>query len=130
MFALPAFTSLTLGVKRYLAVERNRVDLAFYRLYQDGKEPADLAAYTRHLANLYEAPVLFYAVVIMAYASGNGQDLMLALAWCYVAARYLHSLIHLTSNVVLRRFQAFGLSWLVLIALWAVLAARLIGQPI
>jgi hypothetical protein len=117
-------------VKRYLAVERRRVDLAFYSLYQDGKEPPDLAAYTRHLANLYEAPVLFYAVVIMAYASGNGQGLMLVLAWCYVGARYLHSLIHLTGNVVLWRFQAFSVSWLVLIALWAVLAARLLGLSV
>ena len=40
------------------------------------------------------------------------------LAWAYVAARFVHSYIHLGGNVLQARIGAYFTSWAVLIALW------------
>ena len=41
-----------------------------------------------------------------------------SLAWAYVAARVLHTWIHLGRNRVRHRLRAYFASWLVLAALW------------
>ena len=44
---------------------------------------------------------------------------VVALAWAYVAMRYLHTYIHLGSNTVGYRMRAYFASWLFLVVLWA-----------
>ncbi|MFN7673333.1 MAG: MAPEG family protein, partial [Betaproteobacteria bacterium] len=46
-------------------------------------------------------------------------------AWAYVAARYAHSYIHLTSNTVMLRFYAFAASCLMLLGGWVMFAYQL-----
>jgi hypothetical protein len=70
-------------------------------------------------------PTLFYAGVAIAFAAGESGALLVALAWAYVALRYLHSTIHLTRNKVLWRFRAFAASLFVLLAFWATLGWQL-----
>lgn len=118
MFALTMFVQVRLGMKRFSAVRGGRMDPAYYRAYQGQPEPEDLAIYSRHLVNLYEAPVLFYAVVIIGFATGQSGPLPVALAWTYCLLRYLHSYIHLGSNRVLLRFRVFVASIFVLALLW------------
>ncbi len=72
--------------------------------------------------NLFELPVLFYAALGVAHATGQTGILVLALAWSFVALRVLHSLIHCTYNKVMHRFRAFLAGATVLLALWIVLA--------
>lgn len=76
--------------------------------------------------NLFEGPVLFYLALVVAFAIGYVTSLVLALAWLYVALRYLHSYIHCSYNRVKHRFYAFLASSVVLWALWIVLAVALI----
>ena len=121
MFALTAIVVIRLGAQRAAALKTGRVSLGFYRLHRDGKEPEDVAATARHFINLFEAPVLFYAGVIIAYVTGQAGPLLVALAWGYVAARCLHTYIHLGPNDVLWRFRVYGVSWLLLAAFWVVL---------
>lgn len=121
MFALTAIVVVRLGTQRAGALKTGRISLGFYRLYRDGKEPEDVAATARHFINLFEAPVLFYAGAIIAYVTGQTGLLLVALAWGYVAARYLHTYIHLGRNDVLWRFRVYGVSWLLLAAFWVVL---------
>jgi hypothetical protein len=45
---------------------------------------------------------------------------LVSLAWLYVALRFVHSYVHLTSNIVLRRFRVFIVSMLTLMAIWAI----------
>ncbi len=75
--------------------------------------------------NLFEAPVLFYAASLLAYAIGASSPALVALLWAYVALRVVHSVIHCTSNRVIRRFQAFAASLAVLLAIWVVVAWHL-----
>lgn len=76
--------------------------------------------------NLFELPVMFYVAVITAYATGLTSPLFLALAWAYVAARYAHSFIQCTSNVVMHRFYAFVTGCTMLVLMWLMLANHLI----
>lgn len=123
MFALTAFCLFRLARLRFMAVRNGEIDPGFFRLYRDGDEPATLRVHARHITNLFEAPVLFYVIVIIAFITRQTGVLPLVLAWAYVVLRYAHSYVHLTSNRVLTRFRIFALSWLVLILLWLVVFA-------
>jgi hypothetical protein len=81
-----------------------------------------------HFRNLFEVPVLFYALCAFLAISRLGNLLLLACAWGFVVLRALHTYIHLTSNQVIRRFQSYVASTLVLYFMWGVFAVRLILQ--
>lgn len=127
MFALTAFVVVRMGLMRAAAINARRVSLGFYKLYREGSEPDDIAATSRHFINLFEAPLLFYVAVVIAYVTDQAGLLPLTLAWAYVAARLVHSAIHLGSNDVLWRFRVYGISWMILAALWVVLGLGLAG---
>ena len=76
--------------------------------------------------NLFEMPVLFYVAMITIHATGSICMLHLLLAWGYVAARYVHSYIHCTSNIVMRRFYAFLTSCALLLCTWLMLGYQLL----
>jgi hypothetical protein len=63
-------------------------------------------------------PVLFYTLCVLIVAMQMTDATLLLLAWCYVATRYLHSLIHITYNNVLHRVTVFFASNVLLIFLW------------
>lgn len=125
MAALTFFCVGRMGIQRYSAVRRGEIDGRFYRLYKDHEEPEHLRVLTRHVVNLYEAPVLFYAISLIAFTTETVSILIVSLAWAYVALRYVHSYIHLTSNRVIYRFRCFATSQFVLIILWLVVLAGL-----
>lgn len=78
-----------------------------------------------HFRNLFEVPVLFYVLCGFLAVTKLTSVLLLAFAWGYVALRAYHSYIHLTHNTVMRRFQAYVASCLVLAAMWLVFAVKL-----
>ena len=126
LIALTLFVQVRLGLKRVAALKARRVDMAYYKTYDEGREPADLRAWSRHLVNLYEAPVLFYALVVIAYVTGQAGALPVGLAWAYVALRFVHSGVHLGSNNLLLRFRVFAASFACLVALAGVLLAGIL----
>jgi len=76
--------------------------------------------------NLFELPVLFYALCLALAVSGLGTPAFAAAAWLYVALRALHSFIHVTYNRVWHRFIVYAASSLWLFGLWAAFAVRLV----
>ncbi len=72
--------------------------------------------------NLFELPVLFYAALFVAHATGQVGVATLSLAWAFVALRVLHSMIQCSYNRVMHRFFSYVAGGLVLWALWGVLA--------
>jgi hypothetical protein len=64
--------------------------------------------------NLFEVPVLFYALVLATMQSGITDPWLLLLAWCFVGLRALHSLIQCSYNRVMHRFSAYALATLAL----------------
>lgn len=121
MLALVLLTCVVLVVlfrSRVRMVREGLAPVSYFRVFQGSPEPEFAAKPARHFSNLFEAPTLFYAGCITAMVAGVGGAGVLALAWGYVAMRYLHAYIHLGSNRVRHRMRAYFASWLLLVALW------------
>ena len=71
-----------------------------------------------NLKNLFELPVLFYALALYLYAVGQVDNVHLIAAWVFVAFRAAHSAVHCTVNTVMLRFGLYAVS---AIALWFML---------
>ena len=77
--------------------------------------------------NLFEVPVLFYALCAVLASTQDVSPFFVIGAWLYVALRYIHSFIHLTYNRVTHRFAVYVLSTVILFVLWGVLAVQVLG---
>ena len=86
-------------------------------------ETINYAAY--NLRNLAEIPVVFYALCLMLYVTGQVDAVYVAAAWAFFAFRALHSLVHCTFNRVIVRFGLYMLSAL---ALWFMLARAVLDM--
>ena len=128
MMALTIFCMVRLGLLRWAAVKSGEIDPRYFILFRGYEEPDKLAAYSRHVVNLFEAPLLFYVIVLTAFVTGQSGGLVLGLAWAYVALRIIHSYVHLTSNVVLTRLRIFVFSILTLTTLWVVVLTNIMRQ--
>ncbi len=89
-----------LTVARAQAVKRGEV---VYGDFARHEEPHHVARITYNLANQFELPVIFYAVVVLLVATKNVTTVDVIAAWVFVAGRVIHTLIQtLTDNVPLR----------------------------
>ena len=89
-----------LTIARQRAVKRGEVE---YSAFARGEEPHEVARITRNLANQFELPVIFYAVVVLLVATNNVTLIDVIAAWVFVAGRVIHTLVQtLTDNVPLR----------------------------
>jgi len=125
MFAMVLLTATVLVVlfrSRVRAVRENRISAKYFRIYQGEVEPESTAKPARHFSNLFEAPTLFYAACLAAMVTGETGMAMVTLAWAYVAARVVHAWVHLGSNRLRPRIRAYFAGWLVLLAMWVLLA--------
>ena len=68
-----------------------------------------------NLKNLFEIPVIFYALALYLYAAGQVDAVYVIAAWVFFAFRVLHSAVHCTFNLVLLRFYLYLFSTL---AVW------------
>lgn len=114
---------LTLAVWLYMYVRR----IHFIRANKIGSRelqapdaltrtaPMGVTTPANNLRNLFELPVLLYAVALYLYVRGQVDGVYLAAAWTFAAFRLLHSLVHCTFNFVPLRFFVYVLASL---ALW------------
>ena len=126
MFLLVAIVLLRMRSMRFAAVKNREIGVGYYRAFQGGEEPEPLRVIARHFSNLFEVPVLFYLGVLMTYVTHHVTWWSIACAWAYVALRYAHSWIHLTSNDVVVRFSVYFASGAVLVVLWTSLLVQLV----
>jgi hypothetical protein len=68
-----------------------------------------------NLKNLFEIPVIFYALALYLFATRQVDTVYLGAAWVFVAFRVLHSAVHCTFNLVMLRFYLYLFSTL---AVW------------
>ena len=79
-----------------------------------------------NLRNLFEIPVLFYALCLAVTSVGGATPLLVDGAWAYVVLRDVHSLIHCSYNRVMHRFATYVASTALLFVLWAAFVARMV----
>jgi len=86
----------------------------------------------KQIANAYqnqlEVPVLFYAAALLAIVAGVVDAFVVGLAWAFVALRIVHAAIHVTHNVVIRRFQVFVAGVVVLSVMWSYIGLRVLAS--
>ncbi len=114
------------GVRRILAIRKRRLPRDAFRLGETPDVPPEISVCNRNLMNLLEMPLLFYVAIISLYVTRHVDAAVIWLAWVYVGLRIVHSILHLTSNVVIQRFVPFALSNLVLLAIWISFINRLL----
>ena len=125
MFLLTLLVSLRTLQLRYRAVLRDGLPAGYFRHNRGGKPPGYLLQAEQHYNNLFETPVLFYAVVLVAFITQQVDQFGVILAWCYVLTRLAHAWIHLGKNNVLQRRNIFIVSTLLLTMLWGYTFVRL-----
>jgi hypothetical protein len=72
--------------------------------------PAAVATPADNLRNLFEIPVVFYALVLYLFVTSQVDAVYVAAAWVFVAFRALHSAVHSTFNRVTLRFALYMVS--------------------
>ena len=72
--------------------------------------PPSVSNPSDNLKNLFEVPVLFYALALYLFAAHAVDPLYVAAAWIFVAFRVLHSTVHCTINIIMLRFVLYVIS--------------------
>jgi hypothetical protein len=72
-----------------------------------------------NLKNLFEIPVIFYALAGALFATHQVDAAYVAAAWIFAGFRALHSAVHCTINIVMLRFYLYLVSTL---AVWFIAA--------
>ena len=78
--------------------------------------PVEMPA--NNLANLFEMPVLYFALVPLLILTAQASFIQVTLAWLFVLARVIHSFIHIGPKKVQWRFFAYLVSTALLMAMW------------
>jgi hypothetical protein len=127
-FVLVGLTFLLLvwmGRARFASVRTGDVKVKDIALGQRAW-PARVQQIANTYQNQFELPVLFYVLVALALVTRQADLLFVAMSWLFVATRLVHAYIYVTSNAILRRFQAFLAGALVLMLMWTVFAVRIL----
>lgn len=105
--------------KRFAHIAANRPTAAYFanaeavdRYFRPVERPA------QNLANLFEMPVLYFALVPLLVLMGSASAAQVALAWIFVALRVVHSAIHIGPNTVRTRARVYIASSIALFAMW------------
>jgi len=121
MVALTFIILIRMFRSRVRAVKAGDADAGYYKTYQEGREPREVAQLSRHVVNMFESPTLFYAACIAGMVTGQNSTVLVALAWVYVVMRVFHAYIHTGSNSLPPRIKIYFSSWLVLLCMWGTL---------
>jgi hypothetical protein len=127
-----ATMGLTLVVWLYMYVRRIRFITQHRFSSEDlaipGKlaelSPAAVSNPSDNFKNLFEIPVLLYALSLYLFVTGQVDTTYVVAAWVFVAFRVLHSAVHCTFNLVLLRFYLYAISTL---AVWFMLLRSIVG---
>jgi hypothetical protein len=100
---------------RTRAVKRGEIDYSCFVLGRD--EPLHVARITRNLANQFELPVVFYALVVLLIVLGRVMPFDVIVAWIFVLGRVLHTLVQTWTDDVPLRGRVFTINFLAVVAL-------------
>ncbi|QQR35496.1 MAPEG family protein [Devosia oryziradicis] len=114
-----------MGIERVPRVARGEIAVKDVAVDRDAY-PLRARLLSNSFDNQFQLPVLFYVSALLALWSGGAGWVELVLAWLFVALRYVHAAIHVTTNRVYRRFAVYTAGLVVLALLWLWLVLRLV----
>jgi len=127
MVAVTAAVWLRLYVERIGEMRARAIAPQRLATAKEGARLLERVGAADNFRNLFEVPVLLYALCLGLAVTQTVTPLFVTGAWVYVALRALHSLIHVTYNRVMHRFTVYAVSTVLLFLLWGLFAARLLG---
>lgn len=87
--------------------------------------PPSVSNPAANLQNLFEIPIIFYALVLYLFVTQQVDPLYVNAAWIFVMFRVLHSAVHCTFNLIILRFYLYLLSTL---AVWFMAIRAVVSQ--
>ena len=82
---------------------------------------------SKNLANQFQLPVIFYVLCLVLAGIDAVTMIILVVAWVFVATRYVHAYVHVTTNYVPARLRAFLLGALSLFVMFGLTVKELAG---
>lgn len=119
MVALVTIIWFTMFMQRFSHIKRNPPTA---RDFADGESalryfrPVEMPA--NNFANLFEMPVLLFALIPLLMITHQANHVQVILAWIYVVLRAVHSFIHIGPKKIQPRFMVYVASCAVLMAMW------------
>ena len=77
-------------------------------------------------ANQFELPMLFYILIALALPLRHADLFIVPMSWVFVATRFIHAGIFVTSNDLRRRSLAWFAGGLVLFIMWIYFALKIL----
>lgn len=124
LVALTFFLLFRLGPLRFRAVARGEVGAQGRLDPRAFPERCQQAA--NAFSNQFELPVLFYILATLALITRKADILFVVLSWVFVATRYAHAFVHVTSNDIKLRFPLFAVGAVVLLVMWGLFALAIL----
>ena len=120
MLVLTAVVWFYMYARRIPAMKKAKVPVQTYTIPEKVIEllPESINYPAYNLKNLFELPVVFYALCLFLYVTDSVDTVYLVAAWLFLAFRISHSIVHCTSNIVMLRFYLYSAAAL---ALWFML---------
>ena len=121
--------ALWMAFTRIRHLRRNRVNP---QALADGKRWDEILSEVENpsdaLENLFEMPVLFYAVTLAIYTTGQVDATYVTLGWMFVFFRIVQGLIHCTYNGIMHRAMSFWFGSVILFILWIRFAIQILSS--
>jgi hypothetical protein len=114
---LTFFVGLLARLRRDKAV-REGFNWRYFKTFEGELPPRYVLQSDQHFTNLFEAPMLFFAVGIISISLDTVDQILLILAVLYVIFRCIHARISLTNNRLLWRGRSFIISCSLLLVMW------------
>ena len=113
-------------VRRLTYLTKNKVNPQRLTTPEKGAQiiPEEISYPAYNLKNLFELPVVFYALCLYLYVIGNVDTVFVTAAWVFFSFRVVHSLIHCTRNIVKLRFLSYAVA---AAALWFMVVRAALG---
>tara|TARA_B100001146_G_scaffold221391_1_gene231726 strand:+ start:413 stop:823 length:411 start_codon:yes stop_codon:yes gene_type:complete len=119
MMILTLFLYVKNSLDNVKAIKTKAINFKYFKTYK-GEVPDYVAVSRQTLKNQFELPIFFYFLIAVILVFDKVSQLDIILSWIFVASRYLHCYIRLSSNYVPHRAKVFQLGMLVLIAWWII----------
>ena len=125
LVALLFFLTARMAMTRVAAIKSGEVKMKDIALGQ-ATWPARIQQSSNAYANNLQLPLLFYVLVAFAMMTKKADLLFVVMSWLYVATRYAHAFVHVTTNRVTLRFQCFAAGVAVLAIMWIIFAVQVL----
>jgi hypothetical protein len=130
ILAAAAQAFLTVAVLLLMAARRRRAfsagKVGSDAILNDRSWPDDVLKASNNYKSQFEIPVLFFAAIAVALATGMTSTAFTVLCVLFVAARIVHSVVHCGPNVLAPRFGSFLVSVITVAGMWLIITKRML----